>query len=91
MIKIKVDFGKKIILAVAIVLACSMFLTGCSNKVSFKFRGGHVDIQEYPEYLQSEVLVNSLEDLNAFRNSLTVRYNKKTVEYTPFEDEIFIY
>lgn len=69
MIKIKVDFGKKIILAVAIVLACSMFLTGCSNKVSFKFRGGHVDIQEYPEYLQSEVLVNSLEDLNAFRNS----------------------
>lgn len=44
-------------------------LTGCSNKVSFKFRGGHVDIQEYPEYLQSEVLVNSLEDLNAFRNS----------------------
>ena len=194
MIKIKVDFGKKIILAVAIVLACSMFLTGCSNKVSFKFRGGHVDIQEYPEYLQSEVLLNSLEDLNAFRNSagwlgdetvdaqksdarlnevldgydrqyfsnnslviivkkwstniepikrvevkkltkeknslvidldvlfndanlllpegenkhfvcilgierdelgeidaLTVRYNKKTVEYTPFEDEIFIY
>ncbi len=63
--------ARKIVLALAIVLACSMFLTGCaknSDKVNYHLRGGGYcdDIQEYPKYFRPEMLINSLEELYVY-------------------------
>lgn len=63
-------FGNKIILAVAIVLACCLFFTGCaknSDKITYRLRGGgYCDIQEYPECFRPDNLINSLEELYVY-------------------------
>lgn len=59
----------KIVLALAIVLSCSMFLTGCaknSDKVNYHLRGGFVEMQEYPSYYRPEMLISSLEELYVY-------------------------
>ena len=61
--------ARKTVLALAIVLAFSMFLTGCaknSDKVNYHLRGGFVEMQEYPSYYRPEMLISSLEELYVY-------------------------